>query len=170
MTYYRIQEASRNPQELLDPSNWRSTVWDGFDERRGVSCCRTLRGLERYFQSRGADMNDVVVVALEGEESEDEDFDADEGAVLVLPTEIVWVRRPQEVGILTFAGRPLAEMLAEIAQDIGKEAWLGYGEASVKDELRIRYGLTQPLIEYNYGPVDWEDVIGQVDEVMGWAE
>jgi hypothetical protein len=37
---------------------------------------------------RDADFEDCVVVELEGEESEDEDFDADEGALLVIPTEI----------------------------------------------------------------------------------
>ena len=41
---------------------------------------------------RGADFEDCVVVELEGHESEDEDFDADEGALLVIPTEIVDAR------------------------------------------------------------------------------
>jgi uncharacterized protein YbcI len=41
---------------------------------------------------RGADFEDCVVVELEGDVSEDEDFDADEGALLVLPTRILDVR------------------------------------------------------------------------------
>ena len=41
---------------------------------------------------RGADFADCVVVELEGRESDDEDFDADEGALLVIPTAVVDVR------------------------------------------------------------------------------
>ncbi len=46
-------------------------------------------GLYRYMVERGADFEGCVVVELEGHESEDEDFDADEGALLVIPTRIV---------------------------------------------------------------------------------
>lgn len=49
-------------------------------------------GLYRYMVDRGADFEDCVVVELEGHESEDEDFDADEGALLVIPTRIVDTR------------------------------------------------------------------------------
>jgi hypothetical protein len=42
---------------------------------------------------RDADFEDCVLVVLEGEESPDEDFDADEGALLVLPTRIVDTRQ-----------------------------------------------------------------------------
>lgn len=41
---------------------------------------------------RGAELDDCVVVELEGEPTEDEDFDADEGALLVRPTRICDVR------------------------------------------------------------------------------
>lgn len=57
--------------------------------RRGVSCCRSLADLYAYFASRSATLDDVVVIELEGTLSEDEDWDADEGAVLVYPTRIV---------------------------------------------------------------------------------
>lgn len=46
-------------------------------------------GLYRYMLDRGADFEDCVVIELEGRESEDEDFDADEGALLVIPERIV---------------------------------------------------------------------------------
>jgi hypothetical protein len=49
-------------------------------------------GLYRYMLERGADFEGCVVVELEGSESEDEDFDADEGALLVIPTRIVDAR------------------------------------------------------------------------------
>ncbi len=53
-------------------------------------------GLYRYMLDRGADFEDCVVVELEGHESEDEDFDADEGALLVIPTRIVDARPVDE--------------------------------------------------------------------------
>jgi hypothetical protein len=43
---------------------------------------------------RGAEIDDACLVALEGEPSPDEDFDADEGAMLVIPHAIVAVREP----------------------------------------------------------------------------
>jgi hypothetical protein len=54
-----------------------------------VSVFPDEEGLYRYMVDRGADFEDCVVVELEGRESEDEDFDADEGAMLVIPTRIV---------------------------------------------------------------------------------
>ena len=53
-------------------------------------------GLYKYMVDRGADFEDCVVVELEGRESEDEDFDADEGALLVIPTRIVEARPVDE--------------------------------------------------------------------------
>jgi hypothetical protein len=49
-------------------------------------------GLYRYMVERGADFEDCVVVELEGHESDDEDFDADEGALLVIPTKVLGAR------------------------------------------------------------------------------
>lgn len=148
--YYRIQDANKNPQDLLNPSNWESTVWtgevykkceacngageivlrnedgkpksDGYGDietepceicngdrevkdntRHGISCCESLQQLENYFETRSADLANVVVVAFEGRESDEEDWDADEGAVLVFPSKIVWVKSLSEAGILTDA-------------------------------------------------------------------
>lgn len=62
--------------------------------RDGVSVFPEEEGLYRYMLRRDADFAGSVVVELEGRPSRDEDFDADEGALLVHPTRIVDVRRP----------------------------------------------------------------------------
>jgi hypothetical protein len=69
------------------------------ERRGGVSCCRTYEELMTYFGRRDAALEDTVLVVLEGAESDIEDFDAEEGAVLVRPARIVKVRDfdPQEV-------------------------------------------------------------------------
>jgi DnaJ-class molecular chaperone len=61
--------------------------------REGVSVFPELDGLYRYMMRRDADLDGCVVVELEGRESADEDFDADEGALLVKPSRIVEVRQ-----------------------------------------------------------------------------
>ena len=58
-------------------------------ERRGVSVFQDPDGLYRYMLRRDTDMDDSVLVELEGTESDEPDFDADEGALLVFPTRIV---------------------------------------------------------------------------------
>jgi hypothetical protein len=65
-------------------------------EREGVSVFPDEDGLYRYMVSRDADIEGSVLVALEGEPTEDEDFDADEGALLVRPTRIIEVRPVDE--------------------------------------------------------------------------
>lgn len=58
--------------------------------RDGVSVFPDVDGLYRYMLKRDADLgDDCRLVKLEGEQSDDRDFDADEGAVLVNPTRIV---------------------------------------------------------------------------------
>ncbi len=57
--------------------------------RDGVSVFPDEEGLYRYMARRDADLEGSVVVELEGRRSQDEDFDADEGALLVHPTRIV---------------------------------------------------------------------------------
>lgn len=63
-------------------------------ERDGVSVLPDEQGLYRYMKSRDAEIDGSLLVELEGEPSEDEDFDADEGALLIHPTRIVDVRKP----------------------------------------------------------------------------
>lgn len=60
--------------------------------REGISVFPDEDGLYRYMLKRDADLDGCRVVELEGEESEDDDFDADEGALLVRPTRIVDTR------------------------------------------------------------------------------
>ena len=47
-----------------------------------------LEGLYRYMLANGADLDHCLVVELDGERSGEVDFDADEGALLVLPSAI----------------------------------------------------------------------------------
>lgn len=58
-------------------------------ERRGVSVHADPDTLYRYMLRRDSDMDGSLLVELEGTESHDVDFDADEGALLVFPTRIV---------------------------------------------------------------------------------
>ena len=63
-------------------------------ERDGVSVFPDEDGLYRYMLKRDADLEGCTLVELEGEESKDEDFDADEGALLVKPRELVDALEP----------------------------------------------------------------------------
>ena len=61
--------------------------------RKGVSVFPDEDGLYRYMLGRDADLDEACqLVEIAGPESEDEDFDADEGALLILPERIVDVR------------------------------------------------------------------------------
>ena len=62
--------------------------------RDGVSVFPDEDGLYRYMLGRDADIDGAVLVELEGTPSGDEDFDADEGALLIHPRRIVDVRQP----------------------------------------------------------------------------
>ena len=62
--------------------------------RDGVSVFPDEEGLYRYILRRRGTLGGAVLVELEGEPTDDEDFDADEGALLVRPTRIVDAREP----------------------------------------------------------------------------
>ena len=62
--------------------------------RDGVSVFPDEDGLYRYMLKRETDFDGSRLVELKGEPSGDEDFDADEGAVLVRPRSIVDAREP----------------------------------------------------------------------------
>jgi hypothetical protein len=68
-------------------------------ERRGVSVFQDADGLYRYMLRRDSDVDGSLLVELEGRESDDVDFDADEGALLVFPTRIVGVGEPDRARI-----------------------------------------------------------------------
>jgi hypothetical protein len=57
--------------------------------RHGVSVFPTLPGLYHYMLTSEADLDGCVVVELEGRPSGDVDFDADQGAMLVIPTAVL---------------------------------------------------------------------------------
>ena len=60
--------------------------------RDGISVFPDEDGLYRYMIKREADLDGCRLVELEGERTPDEDFDADEGAVLIRPTRVVEAR------------------------------------------------------------------------------
>ena len=62
---------------------------DPGEKRDGVSVFPDADGLYRYMVRRDADLAGSLIVRLEGEPTGEDDFDADEGAVLVRPTRIV---------------------------------------------------------------------------------
>jgi hypothetical protein len=57
--------------------------------RDGVSVFPDEDGLYHYILRRRGTLGGAVLVELEGEPTDDEDFDADEGALLARPTRIV---------------------------------------------------------------------------------
>jgi len=57
--------------------------------RRGVAVFPAKEGLYRYLAERGAEVEGKVVVELEGRISDERDLDADAGALLVSPEEVV---------------------------------------------------------------------------------
>jgi hypothetical protein len=63
-------------------------------KREGISVFPEEEGLYRYMLKREVDLEGQQLVVLEGELSKDEDFDADEGALLIKPTRIVESREP----------------------------------------------------------------------------
>lgn len=94
-SYYRIQSADRTATDLLDNANWTSynygTSGDE-DARYGVSTCGSLEELAGYLAQSGVEFTtDSVIVELEGDLADDDDHDADKGAILIWPTAIVSV-------------------------------------------------------------------------------
>ena len=61
-------------------------------KRRGIAVFPSRAGLYRYLAERDADVEDRVMVELEGRLSEDGDLDADAGALLLHPTRVVAVQ------------------------------------------------------------------------------
>jgi hypothetical protein len=64
-----------------------SGIVDG-ERRRGVSVYPRLEGLYHYMLANEAELGDCVVVELEAKHAPDVDFDADEGALLAMPSAI----------------------------------------------------------------------------------
>jgi hypothetical protein len=102
MRGYRVQDGSRDVNNLLDPAFQVSHSWGSageFDDsptaRRGVSVCDSLESLATYLavcDGIAYGRPGWVIVELIGDVSEDTPLDAQYGEYLVLPTEIVSVR------------------------------------------------------------------------------
>ncbi len=58
------------------------------EPRHGVSVFPTLEGLYHYMLVKGAELDSCVVLELDADPAEDVDFDADQGAMLVIPTQL----------------------------------------------------------------------------------
>ncbi|MFL5871347.1 MAG: hypothetical protein ACJ75R_09715 [Solirubrobacterales bacterium] len=58
-------------------------------QRRGVSVFPSLAGLYRYLVERELDLSRSAIVELAGELSDQPDLDADSGALLIHPTEVI---------------------------------------------------------------------------------
>lgn len=88
ITAYRIQSASRDLNDLLDPEQQYSFPMDGDDEmvRHGVSGCATLADLAAYVACYAIEAPAPVLVRITGPLSEDTPCDEEDGEVLVLPT------------------------------------------------------------------------------------
>lgn len=86
-TAYRLQDADRDLDDLLDPEQQYSFPMSGEDEdvRHGVSGCLTLGDLAAYIATHAIEMDVPVLVRIEGPESEDVPVDGDHGEVLILP-------------------------------------------------------------------------------------
>jgi hypothetical protein len=59
--------------------------------RHGIAVFPAREGLYRYLAEKGASVEGQIVVELEGSISEEHDLDADAGALLVCPDQIVAV-------------------------------------------------------------------------------
>jgi hypothetical protein len=102
MTFFRVQTADRDVQDLIDPARGQmSYSWFGPEsyDQPGVSVCASLRGLAEYLAHSGVPygVGDWVIVELEGEEIYGSTpMDAEYGEILVYPTEIISVRPMDE--------------------------------------------------------------------------
>jgi hypothetical protein len=54
-----------------------------------VSVFPTVEGLYRYMLATDADVDDCLIVELDADPADDVDFDADQGAMLVIPRRIM---------------------------------------------------------------------------------
>lgn len=94
-SYFRIQTADRNVDDLLDPANHTSHHWGNYEDmdRPGVSVCATRDDLARYLAGSGIPfgLGEWVIVELAGEHTDVRGCDAETGELLIRPTAIVAV-------------------------------------------------------------------------------
>ena len=103
-TYYRIHSGDRDHAGICDKAQWESRQYgtERFiedtetgelveDIRYGVSACESIEDLASYVAQSGIEVSDPVIVAFEADLADDEDHDADLGAVLTFPRRIIGV-------------------------------------------------------------------------------
>lgn len=96
-TYFRIQTADRDVNELLDPTEQQTRAWQNEDlVQDGVSVCEDLDALAHYLgagpgQGIPFGSGEWVIVELAGERMFERGHDAEYGEILVRPEEIVSV-------------------------------------------------------------------------------
>lgn len=98
MSYFRVQAADRDANDLLDPGYQFSHAWAGigYADREGVSVCESLEDLAEYLASPvgngiPVEVGSWVIVELEGDPVPDAAPVDPEYEVLVRPTAIVSV-------------------------------------------------------------------------------
>lgn len=76
-----------------------------------MSVFPTLEGLYHYMLAKHADLDDCMTIELEATRAPDVDFDADQGALLAIPTEIIACHRVDRALLarVQARGRELAE-------------------------------------------------------------
>ena len=74
-------------------------------KRRGVAVFPAKEGLYRYLAENGAEVEGKVVVELDGRISDERDLDADAGALLVCPEQLVAVEPLDAELVLTIRSR-----------------------------------------------------------------
>lgn len=97
-SYYRIQTADRDVNNLLVAEHQTSEAWNGNESatRSGVSVCDSLESLAAYLAGAGSGIpygaGEWVIVEVAADSlSADEPCDAEDGEYLVYPTEILSV-------------------------------------------------------------------------------
>jgi hypothetical protein len=94
------------------------------DPRHGVSVFPTREALYRYMLENKGDLDGCTVVELEARPAEDRDFDADQGAMLVIPTAIRGCEPiDPELAERVSSGRPSSSSGSGQAGGRGAHSW-----------------------------------------------
>ena len=92
--FYRIQQANRPADAILDPEQQFSYSYCTDTVRHGVSACRSYADLVEYFAQTGVPFDgDSILVTFDGDYSDDTDEDASLGAILTIPETIISTER-----------------------------------------------------------------------------
>lgn len=91
MSFYRIQANTFPVSDILEAENQLSISWNtGEDVRHGISACESREELATYLAQTGIHFtDDWILVEFDGDYADEEDEDADLGAVLTVPERII---------------------------------------------------------------------------------